>query len=120
MVIKRIWDVTLAVSDLGKAVDFYENVLGLTVKFQFGDYAGFDCGGIELGLRTWGDREPPRKGEPCIGFLVDDVDAAVKELRNAGIEIADGPTPTGTHCSSCKSTGVSTTRRAPLNSKATI
>jgi predicted enzyme related to lactoylglutathione lyase len=94
MVIKRIWDVTLAVSDLGKAVAFYENVLGLTVKYRFGDYAGFDCGGIELGLRTWGDREPPRKGEPCIDFLVDDVDAAVKELRNGGTEILDGPTDT--------------------------
>jgi predicted enzyme related to lactoylglutathione lyase len=92
--IRRIWDITLAVSDLGTAVVFYEKVLGLTKKYRFGDYAGFDCGGVELGLRTWGDREPPRKGEPCIDFLVDDVDAAVDELRGKSVSLINGPTDT--------------------------
>lgn len=92
--IKRICDVTLAASDPDKAVEFYENVLDLEKKYEFRDYAGFDCGGVELGLRTWGGREPRRKSEPHIDFLVDDVDAAVKELRNASIEIIDEPTNT--------------------------
>ena len=29
ILIKRIWDITLTVRDLKRAVDFYENVLGL-------------------------------------------------------------------------------------------
>jgi len=45
--IKRIWDITLTVRDLKRAVDFravdfYENVLGLQKKYEFKDYAGFD------------------------------------------------------------------------------
>jgi len=31
-------------------------------KYEFKDYAGFDCGGIEIGLKTWGELENPRKG----------------------------------------------------------
>ncbi|OQX92436.1 MAG: hypothetical protein B6D58_02940 [candidate division Zixibacteria bacterium 4484_95] len=72
--IKRIWDITLTVSDLGRAVSFYENILGLQKKYEFRDYAGFDCGGVEIGLKTWGELEKPRKGEPCINFIVDDID----------------------------------------------
>ena len=30
------------------------------------DYDGFDCGGVEIGLKTWGKIEKPRQGEPCI------------------------------------------------------
>lgn len=52
--IKRIWDITLTVKNLKKAIDFYENVLGLQKKYEFKDYAGFDCGGVEIGLKTWG------------------------------------------------------------------
>jgi len=59
--IKRIWDITLTVSDLKNAIDFYENILGLTKKYEFADYAGFDCGGIEIGLKTWGQLENPRE-----------------------------------------------------------
>ncbi|MFQ6118214.1 MAG: VOC family protein, partial [Candidatus Bipolaricaulia bacterium] len=50
IVIKRIWDVTLTVADLKRAVQFYGDTLGLQKKYEFSDYAGFDCGGIELGL----------------------------------------------------------------------
>jgi len=53
--IKRIWDITLTVKNLKKAIDFYENVLGLQKKYEFKDYAGFDCGGVEIGLKTWGN-----------------------------------------------------------------
>ncbi len=59
--IRRIWDVTLTVSDLKKSVQFYGEILGLQKKYQFSDYAGLDCGGVEIGLKTWGEKEPPRK-----------------------------------------------------------
>ncbi len=49
--IVRIWDVTLTVRDLERAVGFYRDILGLALKYKFGDYAGFDVGGVELGSR---------------------------------------------------------------------
>ena len=32
--LKRLWDITLTVKDLKKAVEFYENVLGLQKKYH--------------------------------------------------------------------------------------
>jgi catechol 2,3-dioxygenase-like lactoylglutathione lyase family enzyme len=90
-VIDRIWAVTLTVADLGRAVCFYRDVLGLTKKYQFGDYAGFDCGGVELGLKTWGDLEPPRRGEPSVDLLVNDVDAAYERLSLNGVRFTKEP-----------------------------
>lgn len=92
--IRRLWDITLTVRDLKRAVDFYERVLGLQKKYEFGDYAGLDCGGVEIGLKTWGSMEEPRKGEPYVNFLVDDIEEAYRILRENGVRILDGPKDT--------------------------
>ena len=92
--IKRIWDVTFTVSDLRRAIWFYEEVLGLQKKYEFKDYAGFDCGGVEIGLKTWGGLEKPRKGEPCVNFLVEGVDEAYKTLRQKGVTFLKDPDDT--------------------------
>lgn len=90
--IRRIWDVTLTVADLQEAVNFYEKILGFQKKYEFKDYAGFDCGGIEIGIRTWGGLEKPRKGEPCLDFLVDNVDESYNTLKEKGVHFTEGPT----------------------------
>ena len=77
-----------------KAIDSYERALGLQKKYEFKDYAGFDCGGIEIGLKTWGKMEKPRKGEPCINFLVEDIDDAYRNLQKEGIKIIGEPKET--------------------------
>ena len=92
--IRRIWDITLTVKDLKRAADFYENVLGLEKKYEYEDYAGFDCCGVEIGLKTWGGLEEPRKGEPCINFLVENIDEAYESLREKGVRITKGPKET--------------------------
>lgn len=92
--IKRIWDVTLTVSDLKRAVNFYGNILGLPKKYEFKDYAGFDCGGVEIGLKTWGESEKPRKGEPCINFIVDNVDESYRILKGKSVEFSEEPKDT--------------------------
>ena len=92
--IERIWDITLTVKDLKRTVGFYEKVLGLHKKYEFRDYAGFDCGGIEIGLKTWGEMEKPRKGEPCINFLVRDIDDAYRNLQGKGVRVTKGPEET--------------------------
>lgn len=92
--ISRVWDVTLTVSDLDRATHFYENVLGLQKKYEFKDYAGFDCGGVEIGLKTWGELEPPRKGEPCLDFLVENLDESYEVLKDRGVSFKDDPEDT--------------------------
>lgn len=92
--IRRMWDVTLTVVDLPRAVAFYRDILGLPLKYRFVDYAGFDAGGVELGLKTWGGLEPPREGEPMVNSLVDDVDRACRELSAKGVRFTKGPEDT--------------------------
>ena len=92
--IKRIWAITLTVSDLKRAVSFYERVLGLSKKYEFNDYAGFDCGGVEIGIKTWGEFENPRQGEPCIDFLVENVDDTFALLSEQGIGFHEEPKDT--------------------------
>lgn len=94
--ILRVWDVTFAVTDLEKAVDFYGNVLELQKKYQFSSYVGFDCGGVEIGLvpgRTTGVQEDA----PCVDFLVRDVDEAYQTLCERGVRFLKDPhdTPWG-------------------------
>jgi catechol 2,3-dioxygenase-like lactoylglutathione lyase family enzyme len=89
--IKRLWDITLTAKDLKTAVDFYENILGLDKKYEFKDYAGFDCGGVEIGIKTWGKMEPSRRGEPVVDFLVDDVDAAYADWKAKGVKFVKQP-----------------------------
>jgi len=89
--IKRIWDITLTVADLTRAVDFYGNILGLQKKCQFHNYAGFDCGGVEIGIKTWAGRERFREGEACLGLLVDDLDAIMDRLRSKGVQTIRPP-----------------------------
>ena len=85
---------TLTVTDLSQAVTFYRDLLGLPLKYQFPDYAGFDVGGVELGLKRWGGKEPPREGEPVVNFLVDDVGRAFRELSGKGVRFTKGPEDT--------------------------
>lgn len=54
--IRRMWGVTLTVSDLSRAIRFYREILGLSLKYEFNDYADFDAGGVELGVKTWSGR----------------------------------------------------------------
>jgi catechol 2,3-dioxygenase-like lactoylglutathione lyase family enzyme len=79
----RVWDVTLTVSDLEKAADFYSKILELPLKYRFSNYAGFDCGGVEIGLVP-GIPPGKRAGMPCVDFLVGDIDQVYRTLSERG------------------------------------
>jgi uncharacterized glyoxalase superfamily protein PhnB len=76
---------------LDRAVGFYENTLGFTLKYRFGDYAGLVCGGVEIGLKTWGEMDAPRKGEPCVDLAVNGIDELYNELSSKGVNFVRGP-----------------------------
>jgi len=89
----RVWDVTLRVCDLSRSVRFYGDVLGLHKKYQFDTYAGFDCGGVEIGLAP-GRQAAPSLDAPCVDFLVDGLDASYRQLRERGVTFVKEPQDT--------------------------
>jgi catechol 2,3-dioxygenase-like lactoylglutathione lyase family enzyme len=88
--IKTVWSITLHVSDVKRAVKFYEETLGLEKKYEFPSYVGFECGGVEIGLiPASGERQKASLKTPSVEFLVDDVDKFYEKLRGAGVKFAE-------------------------------
>ena len=81
--IKKIQNITFPVSDLKKAVNFYENVLGLKKTGEWGTYAIFDVGGVEFALEPGGKID--------VFLLVDDVDEAYKTFKEKGVKFVTEP-----------------------------
>jgi len=88
--IKSVWSITLCVSDIERSKAFYENVLGLDKKYKYPSYVGFQCGGIEIGLRPK-ERLEIGKDAASIQFFVDDVDQTCAQLKAKGVEFAVEP-----------------------------
>jgi lactoylglutathione lyase len=86
--------VILIVADLDRALHFYTQVLGLPPGHRSGDYAQLATGATRLGLYTRAAMEktlgmplePPAPHSPGfeLGFKVEDVDAAFRELVKRG------------------------------------
>jgi len=84
-VIERINNITFPVKDLKRAVNFYENVLGLKKTDEWPNYATFDVGGVEIGL------DPDPKAELQIFIRVDDVDKAYSNFKEKGAKFLTEP-----------------------------
>ncbi len=87
----RLNHVTLAVTDVEASVGFYRR-LGLTqIVASYPDYARFLApeGGTTLSLHR--APEASMAGGASIHFEVDDVDATVEELKQAGFRFALDP-----------------------------
>lgn len=84
VLVKRINHITFPVSDLKKAVAFYENILGLKKTGEWSNYAIFDVDGTELAL------EPGGK-EIDVFMLVDDVDQEYQDLKKKGVKFVTKP-----------------------------
>ena len=91
----RIEHVNLTVSDIERSARFFENLLGWHWRWRGQAMAGagetIHVGeeSTYLALYTdWRDHAGQRKGRPLnhVGLLVDDLDAAEKVVREAGLE----------------------------------
>jgi lactoylglutathione lyase len=87
----RIGYANIYVSDLGRAVDFYHDVLGLPLLFradQF-SYARLDAGAIDLGLAAVDPAASNFAGmvgrHTGIGLAVPDIDEAYEQLSAKGV-----------------------------------
>lgn len=90
--IKGVHHVTLVVSDLSKAVHFYEKFLGLEpISRPNYDFDGqwYHCGNIEIHLLV--AEEHPRPSRRHIAFEIEDFDKIVARLDSERVHIASGP-----------------------------
>lgn len=80
--LKSIGQILVPVSDVDRAVTFYEEVLGLPVQMRFPGIAFMDAQGIRLYLATV--PEVDFRGRATIYFWVDDVSASFAQFVERG------------------------------------
>jgi methylmalonyl-CoA/ethylmalonyl-CoA epimerase len=86
--LSTIGQVGIAVSDVGRAVVFYRDVLGLQFLFQAPNMAFFDCGGTRLMLGPDAKRE---SNHPIIYYRVSDLQFATETLKSRGVSFEREP-----------------------------
>ena len=89
--IQGISNVWMPVQDIDRAVDFYQNKLGLDIVKQDGSWAEFEQDGLRIGLNG---REPQGArigGGPVITFKPDEgLESAMDEFSSQGVDFAAG------------------------------
>ena len=78
------------VADMNKAVHFYKDTLGLTLKFSSPDWTEFATGETSLALHISSELNPP--GGVQLGFWVPDIQAAYEEMQAKGVTFTQPPT----------------------------
>jgi len=90
----RLWYVNVFVSDLARAVEFYQKALGLELKFVADEhgYASFASNGLGFGLARVEAGSPLLGQHTGVGWGVSDVDTSYAELRGKGVHFTMPPT----------------------------
>ena len=86
----RIGQIAIRARDIGRAVPFYRDTLGMRFLFEVPNLAFFDCGGVRLMLST---AESPDFDHPgsVIYYKVGDINASYESLQKRGVEFIDKP-----------------------------
>ena len=86
------------VSDMGRSVAFYRDVVGLPLKYETPGWTEFATGTTTVALHLSpcaeakaGPSTGPTAGSCSIGFSVDDIDAAWKKLEGRGAHFVVPP-----------------------------
>lgn len=91
--IEKLGNVFYRVDDMDDAVSFYQEKLGLPLKFRDGNrWVAFDVGGTTLALAP---RQNERTTGAVVSIKVTDVDAWAREAAERGVAVGE-PT-TGPH-----------------------
>ena len=78
------------VADMGKAVKFYREILGLKLKFESPGWSEFVTGETTLALHPASDKNPAGKVE--LGFTVADVEGFYRDMSAKGVLFSMPPT----------------------------
>ena len=92
MKIHGVGQISISVTDVDRAVEFYRDILGINFLFQVpGDnpMAFFDCSGIRLYINQ--PENPEHAGTSVIYFQVDSAQDSAKDLASRGVSIESEP-----------------------------
>ena len=78
----------LYVQEMSRAVTFYRDVLGLTVRMESPGWSEVARGDAIIGLHSGGDG---RQTATALSFQVADLDAALQEITHGGGRVVDPP-----------------------------
>jgi predicted enzyme related to lactoylglutathione lyase len=88
--VQKLGNVYFNLDDVQAAARFYEDVLGLKLKFRDGDrWVAFDVGGTTLALAKHEEQAPEEGNGPVLSLRADDLDALVAQLRQRGAQVSD-------------------------------
>ena len=88
--LSRIGQIAVNVHDIGKAVAFYRDTLGMKFLFEVPRLAFFDCGGIRLML-SLPDRPEFDHPASILYYKVEDIHAAYQTLVSRGVRFEGEP-----------------------------
>lgn len=84
----RLRQISLHVLDVDRAVEFYRDVLDLTLIARFGSLAFFDLDGVRLLVST---PEGALRGNSVLYLAVDDLASRRALLESRGVHFVDEP-----------------------------
>ena len=86
----KIGQIAINVKDIGRAVQFYRDTLGMKFLFEVPNLAFFDCGGVRLML---GGAEKREFDHPAsvLYYKVSDINASYEALKTRGVSFIDQP-----------------------------
>lgn len=86
----RIGQIAVRATDIGRAVRFYKDTLGMRFLFEVPNLAFFDCGGVRLMMSG---AESPEFDHPgsVIYYKVADIAASYEALKKKGVQFLDEP-----------------------------
>jgi len=90
MKIKKIGQIAIPIHDINRAIDFYQNKLGLKLLFQAGQLTFFECGDVRL-LLAPPEKESQEFYGSIIYYQVDDIHQAYESLFQKGVIFLDQP-----------------------------
>lgn len=88
--ITHIGQIAINIKDVDRAIDFYENKLGLPLLFRAGQLAFFQSGQTRLMLSK---ADKPEFDHPSsiLYFFVPDLASAHAQMKSRGVEFTDEP-----------------------------
>jgi lactoylglutathione lyase len=92
--VSRVWYTTVYVRDFARAMDFYENALGLKLRLRddkFGHGSFATDGALFSVQRVEGKQSPMAGRQTGIGFGVADLDGEYRRLSGLGVKFTMKP-----------------------------
>jgi methylmalonyl-CoA/ethylmalonyl-CoA epimerase len=87
--LSTIGQIAITVTDVGRAIAFYRDTLGIKLLFQAPNMGFFDCGGVRLMLS--GSEKPGETYSSILYYKVADIQAAAHELASRGVAFEREP-----------------------------